>query len=42
MAFWGMFLGWHWVSARAVARRISRRRDGRALGSGRSSRPLPR
>jgi Domain of unknown function (DUF1707)/2TM domain len=42
MGIWGMFLGWHWMSARAVARRLSRRRDGRVLGSGRSSRPLPR
>ena len=42
IAFWGMFLGWHWVSARAVERRLSRRQRGHALGSGRSSRPLPR
>lgn len=28
MGFWGMFLGWHWLSSRAI---------GRALGDGRRS-----
>jgi hypothetical protein len=41
MAWWGMFLGWHWLAARAVAGRL--RRAGRRTRSGRGpSRPLPR
>jgi hypothetical protein len=40
MAFWGMFVGWHWTSARAVARRLRRPRGGRPLGGRRP--PLPR
>jgi uncharacterized protein DUF1707/2TM domain-containing protein len=45
MAWWGMFLGWHWLAARVVdgrLRRPRRSRRGRELRAGRSSRPLPR
>ena len=42
IAFWGMFLGWHGLAARAVARRLDRERDARSLGSRRPSRALPR
>jgi uncharacterized protein DUF1707/2TM domain-containing protein len=41
LAWWGMFLGWHWLAARAVARRL-RRQQPRQLRSRRPSRPLPR
>ena len=41
MAWWGMFLGWHWLAARAVAGRL--KRTGRRARAGRGpSRPLPR
>ncbi len=41
MAWWGMFLGWHWLAARAVKRTLRRPR-GRHGVRGRPSRPLPR
>jgi hypothetical protein len=41
MAWWGMFLGWHWFTARAVARTLGRRRGPRSV-RGRASRVLPR
>ena len=42
IAFWGMFLGWHGLTARAVARRLDRSRGGRTRDSRRPSRALPR
>jgi Domain of unknown function (DUF1707)/2TM domain len=42
MAWWGMFLGWHWLAARAVAGRLRRGSRSRRLRSGRGSRALPR
>ena len=41
IAFWGMFVGWHGLAARAVARRLDRPRGSRSLDT-RGSRPLPR
>jgi hypothetical protein len=41
MAWWGMFLGWHWLTARSVARKLGRRREAREV-RGRASGPLPR
>ena len=41
MAWWGMFLGWHWLASRAMRRTLGRRR-GRSEVRGRPSRPLPR
>jgi hypothetical protein len=41
MAWWGMFLGWHWLAARAVAGRLRRQRAARRADR-RPSRPLPR
>jgi hypothetical protein len=42
MAWWGMFLGWHWLASRAMNRKLDRRDRRRAASSGRSSRALPR
>src|SRR2546421_8738793 len=42
MAWWGMFLGWHWVASRAVGRRLDGRGRRRAVRARRPSRALPR
>ena len=41
MAWWGMFLGWHWLASRAVTRTLGRRHRAREVRRG-ASRPLPR
>lgn len=41
MAWWGMFLGWHWLAARTMAGRLRGKPRSRRLRSGRHSRPLP-
>jgi hypothetical protein len=41
IAPWGAFVAWHWLAARAVARRLGRR-GGPGEVRGRTSRPLPR
>ncbi|MEA2399437.1 MAG: hypothetical protein QOK25_2993 [Thermoleophilaceae bacterium] len=40
MAWWGAFLGWHWMASRAVGNALSR--GPRRVRAGRSSRVLPR
>lgn len=42
IAPWGMGLGWHWMAARAAARRLASRGGTRALRGGRPRPPLPR
>jgi Domain of unknown function (DUF1707)/2TM domain len=42
MAWWGMFLGWHWLAARTVAGRLRGQPRRRRSRSRRQSRPLPR
>jgi len=42
MAWWGMFLGWHWLASRAFGGRLRRRERRRAMRSGNTSRVLPR
>jgi hypothetical protein len=42
MAWWGMFLGWHWIAARTVAGRLRGQPRARRTRSRRQSRPLPR
>ena len=42
MAWWGMFLGWHWLASRAVAGRLRGDRRARRARSRRASRALPR
>jgi hypothetical protein len=42
MAWWGMFLGWHWLASRAVGGKLDRRARRRAARAGRPSRALPR
>lgn len=41
MAWWGFFLGWHWLTSRAIGRALGDRRRNRLPG-GRSSRLLTR
>lgn len=41
MAFWGMGLGWHFLTWRAIRARVSRSRRHRRVG-GRTTRALPR
>ena len=42
MAWWGMFLGWHWLASRAFGGRLRRRERRRAMRSRRPSRLLQR
>jgi hypothetical protein len=42
MAWWGMFLGWHWLAARTVSGRLRGQPRSRRVRSGRHSRAFPR
>jgi len=42
MSWWGFFLGWHWLTSRAIGRALGDRRRTRHLHGRRASRALPR